>query len=1000
MCKRALYFVMILACVGVAGGAPLAPDHGSLEENLCLWLRMPEVNYDPGTATWTDLSGKGNDASATVDGFQGPTLSSGENATVFARPFSALHCDPTVQELLKATNLNGGQGLTHLTIFSVQKLVDPGSVDQRAVGFGSYNDGGRADHFNMSFDVTVRKDNGRIDGKSQDHPLDTFVIYVARMDPSVINMWFNSTGALSLAYTATGSSYTTSNDLFYVGDVRYPASGDFDVAEVVVFNTALTDEQIEGVSQWLQAYVGVKAKTAASGPNPIDGATDVPRDTTLSWTPVATAVQRDVYFGTEFDDVNTADAANPTDLLVSQGQTGQTYDPGRLEFGQTYYWRIDEANGAPDNTVFKGAVWTFTVEPVGYPVEGITATSSGIDEQGEGPENTVNGSGLNADDQHSLESADMWLTNPVDGEPLAIQFEFDRIHKLHQMLVWNHNSAFEPLLGFGVKDATVEYSADGVDWSVLGDVELAQATATETYTANTTIDFAGVAAQYVRLTVNTGHGTMGQFGLSEVRFLSIPVQAREPHPADGMVDVAVAGTQVSWRPGREAAAHEVNLGTDPNALALIDTTTEPTLDPGPLDLAATYHWRVDEVNDAEAIDAWPGEVWSFSTEQFIVVDDFEDYDDEENTIFDTWIDGFVNETGSTVGYFDSPFAEQTITHGGGQSMPLTYDNTNGITVSEATRTFDAPQDWSRHGIKGLLIRFFGDPDNDTAQMYVKIDDDKVLYDGDAENLARTPWQLWYVDLAGMDVSNVRDLTIGIEGSGAGMIFVDDITLSPYERQQIAPAAPDATGLVSHFAFDGNTSDSTGAHPGTPVGSPAFVEGKMGQAISLNGTGDYVDLVGYKGVLGAGPVTVAAWVKTTSTVTGAIIGWGPNVGGQRFGFRIDAGRLRHEHHGGNIQGDTVMNDGAWHHVAITVQAGATISHPEAILWLDGADDTRPTTDPDPYALTADLDVRIGSRPAADDRLFMGEIDELYIYERALSQAEIAYLAGRTQPFDVD
>ena len=58
----------------------------------------------------------------------------------------------------------------------------------------------------------------------------------------------------------------------------------------------------------------------------------------------------------------------------------------------------------------------------------------------------------------------------------------------------------------------------------------------------------------------------------------------------------------------------------------------------------------------------------------------------------------------------------------------------------------------------------------------------------------------------------------------------------------------------------------------------------------------------------------------------------------------------------------------------------------------------TTDPDPFDLTADLDARIGSRPSADDRFFMGDIDEVYIYDRALSQAEVAWLAGRTQPFD--
>jgi hypothetical protein len=759
-----------------------------------------------------------------------------------------------------------------------------------------------------------------------------------------------------------------------------------------MYSRALTTEEVQ------EAMRGIPPELA-SDPVPADTQTDLPRDVTLAWTPGEVAATHDVYLGTSLDDVNSASRDNPLDVLVSQDQTAATFDPGPLEFGQTYYWRVDEVNAAPDNIIFRGPVWSFTIEPLAYPVANVIATSNATSDEGEGPENIVNGSGLNADDQHSVESGTMWLGTPVDGAPVTVTFEFDRIHKLHEMLVWNHNSAFEPLLGFGIKDVTVEYSTDGADWAVLGDFELAQATALDTYTANTTIDFVGTVAQYVRLTINSGYGAMGQFGLSEVRFTSIPVLAREPQPNDGAADVSV-NTSLSWRAGREAVTHEVSLGTDPDALALIDSVADNTLDPGPLDLATTYYWQIVEVNEAETPTTWAGDVWSFATAEFLVVDDFEAYDDDENTIFDTWLDGFVNETGSTVGYFEAPFAEQTTVHGGGQSMPLTYENSGGVTVSEATRTFDAAQNWSQHGIQGLLLWFYGDPDNDAAQMYVKIDDAKVLYDGDAENLARTPWQMWYIDLTGMNISSVRELTIGIEGSGTGMIFVDDIVLSPYERQQVTPAEPDPAGLVSHFSFDGNTSDSTGAHPGTAVGTPVFLDGKIGQSISLNGTGDYVELTGYQGILGTSAITVAAWVKTISTETGAIIGWGPNVGGQRFGFRIDVGRLRHEHHGGNIQGDTVMNDGAWHHVAITVQAGATVSHPEAILWLDGLDDTRQTTDPDPYDIVADLDVRIGSRPASDDRFFMGEIDELYIYDRALSQAEIAYLAGRTQPFDIE
>jgi len=160
----------------------------------------------------------------------------------------------------------------------------------------------------------------------------------------------------------------------------------------------------------------------------------------------------------------------------------------------------------------------------------------------------------------------------------------------------------------------------------------------------------------------------------------------------------------------------------------------------------------------------------------------------------------------------------------------------------------------------------------------------------------------------------------------------------------------------------------------------------------------VEITGYKGILGPNAVTVTAWIRTTNTATGAIIGWGPNVGGQRFGFRVDSNRLRFEHHGGNVQGNSPVNDGGWHHVAVTVQANSTVSYPEVILWLNGIDDTRPSTDPDAFNLTADLDVSIGRRPAGNDRFFMGQIDDVRIYDRVLSPEEIAWLAGRTKPFD--
>ena len=537
---------------------------------------------------------------------------------------------------------------------------------------------------------------------------------------------------------------------------------------------ALSDAEVADLGQYnAQGIFGITG--SASQPNPTDEATDVLRDTTLNWMPAETAQTHDVYFGTDWDDVNDASRADTRDVLLSKGQTGTVYDSGHLEFGQTYYWRIDEVNGAPDYTVFTGNVWSFTVEPFAYPIANISVTSNAVSQNDTEPENTINGSGLNADDQHSMESSDMWLASPNGTDPMQIEYAFDRVYKLYEILVWNYNIQFEPMLGLGIKNVTVEYSEDGVTWMSLGDVELAQATASPDYVANTTVDMAGVAAQYVRLTVNSGFGTTDKFGLSEIRFLSIPAHARIPEPADGATDVSIE-TALNWRAGREAASHEVYFGLDSEALPLVETVDTSTYAPGPLDLDTTYYWRIDEVNEAEAIRAWQGELWSFSTQEYIVVDDFESYNDDDHLIYDSWLDGWVNETGSTVGYFEAPFAETVIVHGGSQAMPLFYDNANAAT-SEAD--FELSQDWTANGIQSLSLYFHGDSENSGGQLYVKINGTKVPYNGEATDIAEALWLPWNIDLSTTagNLSSVTKLTIGIEGAGAtGVVYVDDIRL--------------------------------------------------------------------------------------------------------------------------------------------------------------------------------------------------------------------------------
>jgi len=725
--------------------------------------------------------------------------------------------------------------------------------------------------------------------------------------------------------------------------------------------------------------------SAAGNPSPEDGIIDVPRDAVLSWTAGEFAATHDVYLGTVLDDVNNASRTNPMGLLLSEGQADTSYDPdGLLELGQTYYWRVDEVNAAPDNAIFKGTVWTFTAEPMAYPIEGVIATTNATPQAGAVVENTVNGSGLNADDQHSTKATDMFLGIP-GADPIYLQYEFDQVYKLHEVHVWNYNVQFELLLGFGIKDVTVEYSENGTDWTVLGDVELAQATAKPDDVYNTTIDFGGVAVRYVKLTVNSAFGMMGQYGLSEVRFMFIPASAREPQPDDGAADVSVA-TMLAWRAGRDAISHEVNFGTDPNALDLAGTVDAPSFDPGTLDLGTTYYWKIDEIQDAES---WEGAVWSFATQAYVVVDDFESYDDDENRIYDTWIDGFgVADNGSQVGHLEAPFAETSIVNSGRQSMPLFYDNT-GTSMSEAE--LDLAQNWTTNGIKSLALYFQGAADNG-GQLYVKINGTKVPYDGDASDIARAVWQPWNIDLStvGGNISNVTSLIVGIEGAGAsGVVYVDDVRLYPKEPEYITPVEPDAANLVGNWTFEGNANDSSGnGLHGTVNGAPTYVAGPVGQAINLNGTTDWV-VVGPVGISGTDARTISGWAKPdTMTIPDwcNIFGFTGATGTANLSFDMNkrGGQDQYCIHVYGWERNIMAIDLEWHHLAATYD-GTTIA------WYG---DGRFVGSEDREINTDDI-VHMGKR-AHSDVMWPGSIDEVRIYNQALSDAEALWLAGGREP----
>ncbi|MCU0916459.1 MAG: discoidin domain-containing protein, partial [Planctomycetes bacterium] len=444
----------------------------------------------------------------------------------------------------------------------------------------------------------------------------------------------------------------------------------------------------------------------ATDPVPAVGATDVPSDASLSWTAGEFAATHDVYLGLSAVDVNNAGRTNPLGVLVSQGQNASTYTAADLQFGKTYYWRVDEVNAPPSTGIIKGELWNFTVEPYAYPVKNVIATASST-QVAMGPENTVNGSGLNARDQHSTEAKEMWVS--AGTLPNWIQFQFGETCKLHELWVWNSNQIIEPFVGFGAKTVKIETSTDGAAWTQLQAVpEFARGTGAGDYAPNTVVNFGGVSAKYVKLTIEATWGGLPQASLSEVRFFSVPVQAREPQPKDGATGVALdAG--LTWRPGREAVSHKLVFGTDANAVANgtapVVSITDSSYSPASLQFGTTYYWKVDEVG---AADTQAGKVWRFTTQEYAPVDDMETYtDDEGSRIYETWIDGWTNNTGAVVGYLQAPFAERTIVHGGKQSMPLEYNNIKTPYYSETERTFAPVQNWTGAGADTLVVWFRG-----------------------------------------------------------------------------------------------------------------------------------------------------------------------------------------------------------------------------------------------------------------------------------------------------
>ncbi len=460
--------------------------------------------------------------------------------------------------------------------------------------------------------------------------------------------------------------------------------------------------------------IWIPPKTAYNA-SPVDGAKFSPVDLTLAWTSGLGSKLHTVYFGDNFDDVSNA-ANGP-----ANGDT--TCAPGPLEFDKTYYWRVDEFD--PPLT-HRGDVWSFTTtsEDLG------TAVMERWDDIEDGLENLTNDPNY-PDNPDVIETLTQFASNGPDVDYFGARIEaWLYVPATGDYTFWL-NAASEGELRLSADDdpdnvvliAHENWGTDLDSWET-GEQQSAP------------IPLVGGEKYYISALWQShfwgdhcqvawqGSG-MPERTVIEGSYLSPfePMAAFGARPAKRAVDVTQTPV-LRWKPGLEAASHEVYFGTDEEAVANATTESpeylgtmplgDESFGPGTLPWDSTFFWRIDEVNDLNPAGPWPGEVWAFTTAGFLIVEDFESYTDDDTTggaIWQYWIDGFgVGANGSQVGYVAPPFAEKTIVHGGRQSMPFSYDNTAGVTNSRAELVLDLlPRDWAEGGVETMSIWFHGRP---------------------------------------------------------------------------------------------------------------------------------------------------------------------------------------------------------------------------------------------------------------------------------------------------
>jgi len=559
-------------------------------------------------------------------------------------------------------------------------------------------------------------------------------------------------------------------------------------------------------------------------------------------------------------------------------------------------------------------------------------------------------------------------------------------------------------------------------------------------TGTTSSNLAGMWPSNIHICGGGGSATMDDSDVLEVFRGGNLWSAWFPQPRDFATDVPPDAT-LNWKPGDYTDLHDVYLGTSFDDVNGADTTTAVvykgrqgpnSYNPGSLALDTTYYWRVDEVNTTEP-NLWEGKTWKFTVANYVVLDDFESYNEELDDLYffygGNWLDGIDNSTGSTLYLGLSDGGEPT--HGGGQSLYYNYFNSFGY--SEAERVIN-------------LGEFYGDPGNDagsTEQMYCGIEDGSATYADvqygdqvgeDMSDLQVDEWQEWNIalsDFTSVTLSDVRSLFIGFgeRGSstsgGSGTIYFDDLRLylprcvpdklkPQYDFSDncivdiadvgimaeswlvwdaCLPVSAPTDTPVGWWKLDGNADDSsTYANHGTAEGTFQWITGHVDSgAIEFTGDGGRVLVPNAAQLNPTTAVTAMAWVNYTQApgYSARIVAKGADEDNhETFALQLAGDNtswfvrdVNTELYGADS--DEQIFEGEWAHAA------GSYDGDKVRCYTNGRLEGEETVGS--FNLLVDANgVGIGNRADALDRALIGAIDDVRIYNVALSDENIAYI----------